>query len=92
MGDDSEIVSHPDGGITFAGPDAVALYAATTLWAALGLYIKSGIKVNRAYTPTKMLAAAGQITGKTYKRGQHQLARDDLKIWMDTMSAALPKR
>ena len=48
------------------------------------------MQVNRAYTPTAMLKAASGITGKTYKRGQHQQAADDIKVWCDAMKAALP--
>ena len=87
---DSEIIHHAGGGTTLAGPDAVALYRATALWSALGLYARTQMKVNRAWTPTAMLKAAGTITGKTYKRGQYGQARADLKIWMDEMRDALP--
>ena len=38
---------------------------------ALELYAKTGIKVNRAYTPTAMLATASHLTGKKFKRGQY---------------------
>ncbi len=86
---DSEII-HGPAGTTFAGPDAVALYRATALWSGLGMYLKCKMQPNRAWTPTAMLKAASGITGKTYKRGQYQQARDDLKIWMDTMKSALP--
>ena len=51
---------------------------------------KSGKKPNRAWTPTAMLAAASKITGRTYKRGQCELAAADLKRWADDMAAALP--
>jgi hypothetical protein len=86
---DSEIKTGP-GGTTFAGPDAVALFRATSLASGLRLYAKTGMKPNRAWTPSAMLHAAGAITGKRYKRGQHQQAADDLKVWADTMAAALP--
>ena len=86
---ESEII-HSAGGVTFAGPDAVALFRATTLWSGLRLYARSRIKPNRAWTPTAMLKAAGQITGKVYKRGQYETAAADLRIWIDTMKAALP--
>jgi hypothetical protein len=87
---DSEITHHASGGITFSGPDAVALYRAAAIWSGLRMYARSRMQPNRAYTPTAMLKAAGSITGKTYKRGQYETAAADVKIWMDTMRAALP--
>lgn len=89
MIEESKIV-YGAGGTAFVGPDAVALFRAAALWSGLRLYARSRIKPNRAWTPTAMLKAAGQITGKTYKRGQYETAAADLKIWMDTMKAALP--
>jgi hypothetical protein len=75
---------------SFVGPDAVALFRARVIASALRLYAKTGIKANRAYTPTNMLTAATSITGKRYKRGQYELAADDITAWADTMLAALP--
>jgi hypothetical protein len=75
----------------FVGPDAVALFRATAIASGLRLYAKTGMKPNRAWSPTAMLAAATGITGKKYKRGEHQKAADDIKLWADTMSAALPR-
>jgi hypothetical protein len=77
---------------TFAGPDAVALFRAMAIRSAIGLYLKTGMKVNRAYTPTNMARAAGQITGKTYSRGKLALAGADLTVWIETMQSALPIR
>ena len=88
---ESHIQSHASGAMSFVGAEATKLYSATVLKSAIKLFAKTGIKVNRAYTPGAMLAAAGQITGKKYKRSQYQQAIDDLQVWCDTMSAALPK-
>jgi hypothetical protein len=85
----SEIKTGP-GGTTFAGPDAVRLYQARAISAALRLYAKTGMKPNRAWTPSAMLKAATDITGNAYKRGQYLTAADDVKQWADTMAAALP--
>jgi len=53
------------------------VYRALAIKNALLFYAKTGRKVNTAYTPTNMLAAASQITGVTYKRGQYlEAARD----------------
>jgi hypothetical protein len=84
------VITTGAGGTAFVGPDAVALYRATVLASALRLYAKTGMKPNSAWTPTKMLAAASGITGKRYKRGQHEQAANDVKLWADTMAAALP--
>ena len=34
-------------------------------------------------TRTRALELAGQITGKTYKRGQHAIAAADLDAWIE---------
>jgi hypothetical protein len=31
-----------------------------------------------------------RYTGKKYKRGQHDEARADLKVWIETMKSAIP--
>ncbi len=90
MGTNDHIASHPGGGMSFVGPDAVALYRATVIASALRFYDRTGMKVNRAYTPSAMLRVATEITGKSYKRGQYLLAAADLDVWAATMNAALP--
>lgn len=88
---DSHIEYRPDGSAAaFIGPDAVAVFAASALVAAMRLYAKTGIKANRAYTPRAMLKRAGEICGKTYTRNQMLLAADDVAKWVQTMKAALP--
>jgi hypothetical protein len=69
--------------LTFSGPKGVATYRAITLKHGLKLYAKHGIKPNSAWTPTAMLRTAGQITGKTYKRGQYEQAIADLEAWIN---------
>ncbi len=64
---------------TFSGPTEVNSYVLVVLKNAIKLYLRTGMKANRAYTPTNMLAKAGEFTGKTYKRGQLQQAFDDLE-------------
>lgn len=75
---------------TFSGPDGVGVFRAAVIASGLRLYAKTGIKPNRMYTPTAMLAAASGITGKNYKRGQYEQAAADLSIWVQEMKAALP--
>lgn len=87
--DASEIVHH-DGGTTFAGKDAVNLFRAATLMSALKFYAKTGMKVTRNVSPGDMLKLANQYTGKTYKRGQYAEAAEGVRVWIETMKAALP--
>jgi hypothetical protein len=68
--------------IVFEGKAGVDTYRAITLKHAIAFYAKSGMKVNRAYTPTRMLAAAGEITGQTFKRGQYAQAVAALEAWI----------
>lgn len=78
------------GGTTFAGPDAVALYRATAIQVALRTYARSKMKMNRHWTPSRMLNAANEITGKTFKRGQYLEAADAVQSWCEAMKAAMP--
>lgn len=73
------------GGTVFSGAEAVSIYQATTLKVALSMYAKTGMKVNRAYTPKNMLATASRITGKTYKGkgGQYFQAVHDLELFIE---------
>ena len=68
--------------MVFSGKAGVDTYVAVTLKSAIRLYAKTGMKVNRAYTPTAMLAKAGEITGKKFKRGQFAEAVNELEIWL----------
>lgn len=65
-----------------SGPEQVNVFRAITMKHALQLYAKTGMKANRAYTPTAMLAVATEYTGKKYKRGQYDLAAQDLDTWI----------
>jgi len=69
--------------IMFTGEAGVATYRAIALKHGLKLYANTGMKPNRAWTPTAMLRTAGQITGKTYKRGQYRQAIADLTAWIN---------
>ena len=68
--------------ITFTGPHGVETYRAIVLKTGLKLYAKTGMKPNRAWTPTAMLKAASSITGKSYKRGHYHEAANDLDAWL----------
>lgn len=77
------ITHHAGGGMSIVGEEAMKLYGAAVLRSAIKLYLKTGMRANRMYTPTNMLFAAGTYTGKTYKRGQLQQAFDDLDVWLE---------
>ena len=85
-----QITIHPSGAVSITGPDAMAFYRAVQLRAAMRLHAKTGLIPTRGFGPGKMLAAAGAITGKTYRRGESGQAVADLDTWIDTMRAALP--
>lgn len=61
----------------------IPLYQAAVIKAALTLYAKHRIQVNRAYTPTAMLRTAGTITGKKYAARAYDLAAADLQEYID---------
>ncbi len=85
----SQVTLHP-GGVSFVGPDAVALYRALSLAQALRMYARTGLVPTRGITATKLLQLATELTGKRYARGTHAQAADDLRTWIETMKAALP--
>jgi hypothetical protein len=68
--------------IVFAGPAGVATFRAIAIKNALKFYADTGMKVNRAYTPSAMLAAATDITGKKFKRGQYMEAVAAIDAWL----------
>ena len=55
----------------------------------LALFIRAHVKCMAAgmnhskLTRTRALELASQITGKTYKRGQHAIAAADLDDWIE---------
>ena len=76
--------------VSYCGPEATEAFRAIAIAHALKLYAKCGMKVNRAYTPTRMLQAASSMTGKTYKRGEYARAGEELQAWADAIKASLP--
>ena len=62
----SDYLERTNNGTTFQGSD-VGIFRAIAIASALRLYARSGMRVNRAYTPKAMLAAAEQITGQVFK-------------------------
>ena len=62
----------------YTGEAEVLRFVGVTLKHAINFYLKTGMKVNRMYTPKNMLEAASRHTGKAYKRGQLKQASADL--------------
>jgi len=66
---------------TFEGPEQVTIFRALAIRTGIKMYRDIGIVPNRNWTITKMLRAAGEITGEHYKRGQYDLAIAGLEDW-----------
>ena len=68
--------------VSFVGREQVAAAQVIILAGALRLYLRTGMKPNRAYTPTAMRAAVSRITGVEYPRGRRglELASNDLEL------------
>jgi hypothetical protein len=79
------------GNITsYCGPEATEAFRAITIAHALRLYAKTGMKVNRAYTPKRMMQVAASMTGRSYKARDYVGAADDLQSWANAIKASLP--
>ena len=74
---------------TFTG-SAVNVFAALTVAKALDLYAKTGMRVNRAYTPTNMIAMAKRVTGKKLAARDYTGAATALREWAATQNANAP--
>jgi hypothetical protein len=83
----TDYLARTNNGQTFVGGD-VRIYQALLLASALNLYAKTGIRVNKSYTPTAMLRVANKLTGHNYRRGQYAAAATALRELADRMKAA----
>jgi hypothetical protein len=54
-------------------PGQIEAFRLRVIMSAIKLYLKTGMKANRAYTPANMRAVASQYTGKTYPRSRKGL-------------------
>jgi hypothetical protein len=59
------------------------IYQCIVLAKALEVYAASGLRVNRAYTPSAMLRTANRLTGHVYRRGQYRAAAAALRELAD---------
>lgn len=69
--------------IVASTPAEINRFVAVTLKAGLKLYLKTGMQPNRMWTITNMLKAVGKMTGKTYKRGQGEMALRDITALLE---------
>ena len=79
MAEHLDSITFTDHGAEYSGPRAVNVFRCKVVAAALRLYAKTGMKANRAYTPTAMLRVATEETGKHFKRGQYLEAAEALE-------------
>jgi len=78
---DSRIEFRNGEAVGFIGKDAVAIYRATVIEHAIRFYAKTGMKVNRAYTPANMMRVASEITGLKFKARDYLGAADAIRAW-----------
>lgn len=69
-----------------------ALFQAVALASGLRLYAKTGMRPNRMWTPSAMIAKAREITGnKKLKARDYVGAADALKAWADAHAEKMHK-
>ena len=64
--------------MSFVGKEAVAGFRHIVIAGAIRLYLRTGMKANRAYTPTAMSNYVTSLTGKKYGRQGLKQAYADL--------------
>jgi len=74
---------------TFSG-SAVNVYGALVMAKALELYAKTGMRVNRAYTPSAMMRTAQNVTGKKFKARDYVGAAKALREFADQFDVNAP--
>lgn len=74
---------------TFTGPQ-IDMFRLRVIRSAIGLYLKTGMKPNRFYTPKNMRGWAGGFTGKVYPASRRglEMAYADLGVLMNTPTSA----
>lgn len=73
----------------FAGRGAVDVFAMAAIATALRLYARTGLKANRAYTPTNMMRAAAHHTGQTFKARDYEGAAAALEAKLQAEKARI---
>lgn len=64
---------------SFTAPEQISAYQCITIAAALRLYARTGMKVNRAYTPAAMMRAASTFTGMKFRARDYMAAANALR-------------
>ena len=64
--------------MTSCNLNEIQRYQVNVIKKALELYVKSGIQVNRMYTPKNMMATASVLTGKKFKARDYKGAIEAL--------------
>ena len=64
-----------DASIILTTPSQIDRFRCSVIHKAMGFYIKTGMKVNRMYTPKAMAQAATEYTGIAYATGRKGLER-----------------
>ena len=82
-----DYLERTDGGRHFVGSD-VNIFRAIAIASALRFYSKTGMRVNRAYTPKAMIAAASQMCGRTFKARDYIGAAEALEALADAAKEA----
>lgn len=81
-----DYIERTNKGTSFSGSD-VNIFNALALAMHCGLYAKIKLTPSRGVSATDLLRMAESYTGTKYKRGQHALAHDDLKVWAEARKA-----
>ena len=71
-------------------PAQISLFRAKVILSAIKLYLKTGMKVNRAYTPTNMRNAVSDMTGVLYPSSRRglEMAYGDLQQLLDSVAVS----
>jgi hypothetical protein len=76
------------------GADAMQLMRVRTIKRGLDMYAATGGRMilTRGATPKRLLAIAGEYTGKAYKNTEagRKACMADLQVWIANMESALP--
>jgi len=60
-------------------PTQIDAYRALVVAKGLEFWAKHKMRLNRAYTPSNLMAAASQITGKKYRARDYLVAAADIR-------------
>jgi len=72
---------------------SIEMYRMTVIRTALKLYMNTGMKANSMYTPSNMLQAISNKSGKKYKKSKQGYAEafQDITNWLNTHRTINPE-